>query len=69
MSHNQVGYISVFLESLYNNASGPEEKKCIQDEDEIYSCQLPEPFCKLKVKRTKGSSGKCWVFHKNREVF
>ena len=39
--------------------------KCIEDGDVFDSCLLPEPFSKMKVRRTKGSSGKCWVFHKN----
>ena len=41
--------------------------KNFQDTDVFDRCQLPHPFCNLKVKRTKGSSGKCWVFHKSVE--
>ena len=29
--------------------------------------QLPHPFMYLNVVKTKGSSGKCWVFHINEE--
>ena len=39
--------------------------ECIKDADVFDICLLPKPFSRMKVRRTKGSSGKCWVFHKN----
>ena len=53
------------LESSYNNASGTGGEKYIHDTDGFDRCELPFPFSHLQVKRTRGSSGKCWVFHKS----
>ena len=55
------------LESSYNNTSGTGGKEFFNITDVLDRCKLPHPFCNLKVKKTKGSSGKCWVFHKSVE--
>ena len=39
----------------------------MKDTDVFDRCELPYPFSNLQVQRTKGSTGKCWVFHKDVE--
>ena len=52
-------------ESLYNSASVTGGKNVVCMTVFGNRNQLPYPFSKLEVIRTKGSSGKCWMFYKN----
>ena len=54
-------------ESLYNNASVTWRKNVVSAKVLKTRNQIPYPFNLLKVIKTKGSSGKCWMFHKNKE--
>ena len=56
-----------FPESLYNNASVTGTKNEVSAKVLKTRNQIPYPFNLLKVIKTKGSSGKCWMFHKNKE--
>ena len=42
-------------------------KETVDDTVVIDKSKLPHPFRYLNVIKTKGSSGKCWVFHINED--
>ena len=42
-------------------------KEIVRETVAVEKLILPNPFMNLDVIRSKGSSGKCWVFHINKE--
>ena len=59
--------ISFHLGSSYNSASVTRGKEIVKGQVLIPIDDLPHPFRNLQVITAKGSRGKCWVFHLNKE--
>ena len=57
--------ISFHLGSSYKSASVTRRKDTVKETVLIENELLPYPFRLLNVVKSKGSSGKCWVFHRN----
>ena len=53
------------LESSYICASVTRGKEFVKDSVLLEKDCMPPPFMFLNVIKTKGSSGKCWVFHRS----
>ena len=60
-------YFSFRLGSSYNSASVTSGKRKGPGTQMIKTNELPLPFAYLDIIKTKGSSGKCWVFHKDED--
>ena len=60
-------YFSFRLGSSHNNASVTSGKRKVPGNQEIENNEFPYPFKLLDIIKTKGSSGKCWVFHRDKE--
>ena len=56
--------ISFHLGSSYINASVTRGKEIVKESVSVEKEFLPNPFMDLDIIRSKGSSGKCWVFQK-----
>ena len=57
--------MSFRLGSSYKSASVTRRKDTVKETVLIENELLPYPFRLLNVVKSKGSSGKCWVFHRN----
>ena len=64
---DELEYFSFPLGSSYNSASVTSGKRRVPGTQINKSNEFPHPFADLDIIKTKGSSGKCWVFHKDED--